>query len=43
MRKLFWRVSDQLDYLVTLASLRILDALAIPSRRRPPICSVSVS
>jgi len=28
LRRLFWRVADQLDYLVTLAWLRILDALA---------------
>ena len=28
MPKLFWRVADQLDYLLTLARLRILDALA---------------
>jgi hypothetical protein len=26
--RLFWRVSDQLDYLVSLARLRVLDALA---------------
>ena len=30
LRRLFWRVVDQLDYLLTLASLRILDALAGP-------------
>jgi hypothetical protein len=30
LRRLFWRVADQLDYLVSLASLRILDALAGP-------------
>ena len=29
-RLLFWRVADQLDYLVTLARLRILDALTAP-------------
>jgi hypothetical protein len=28
LRRLFWRVGDQLDYLLTLAWLRILDALA---------------
>jgi len=28
--RLSWRVADQLDYLVTLARLRILDALAGP-------------
>jgi hypothetical protein len=30
LRRLFWRVADQLDYLVTLARLRILDALTAP-------------
>jgi hypothetical protein len=30
LRRLFWRVADQLDYLVTLLRLRILDALAGP-------------
>jgi hypothetical protein len=30
LRRLFWRVADPLDYLVTLATLRILDALAGP-------------
>jgi hypothetical protein len=30
LRRSFWRVADQLDYLVTLARLRILDALAGP-------------
>jgi hypothetical protein len=35
MSKLFWRVADQLDYLVTLASLRILDALAGPLSETP--------
>ena len=28
--RLFWRVADHLDYLLTLARLRILDALAGP-------------
>jgi hypothetical protein len=28
--RLFWRVADQLDYLVTLARLRILDAVCGP-------------
>jgi len=28
--RLFWRVADHLDYLVTVAGLRILDALAGP-------------
>ena len=27
LRRLFWRVADGLDYLVTLARLRILDAI----------------
>jgi hypothetical protein len=35
LRRLFWRVADQLDYLVTLASLRILDALAGPEPETP--------
>jgi hypothetical protein len=30
LRRLFWHVADDLDYLVTLASLRILDALTGP-------------
>jgi hypothetical protein len=30
LRRLFWRVADALDYLWTLATLRILDALAGP-------------
>jgi hypothetical protein len=30
LRRVFWRVADQLDYLATLARLRILDALAGP-------------
>jgi hypothetical protein len=30
LRRLFWRVASALDYLVTLAWLRILDALAGP-------------
>ena len=30
LRRLFWRVADRLDYLLTLVSLRILDALAGP-------------
>src|SRR5271166_2480111 len=28
LRRLFWRVTDALDYVLTLTSLRILDALA---------------
>ena len=35
LERLFWRVADQLDYLVTLASLRILDALAGPLPETP--------
>jgi hypothetical protein len=35
MAKLFWRLADQLDYLVTLATLRILDALAGPEPETP--------
>jgi hypothetical protein len=30
LRRLFWHVADQFDYLRTLATLRILDALAGP-------------
>jgi hypothetical protein len=32
---LFWRVADELDYLLTLARLRILDALAGPEPETP--------
>ena len=35
LRKLFWRAADQLDYVVTLARLRILDALAGPLPETP--------
>jgi len=35
LRQLFWRVADQLDYVVTLARLRILDALAGPLAETP--------
>jgi hypothetical protein len=35
LRRLFWRVADDLDYLVTLARLRILDALAGPLPETP--------
>jgi hypothetical protein len=35
LRRLFWRVADQLDYLVTLAWLRILDKLAGPILETP--------
>ena len=34
-RRLLWHVADDLDYLVTLASLRILDALAGPLPETP--------
>ena len=30
LRHLYWRVADELDSLMTLAKLRILDALAGP-------------
>jgi hypothetical protein len=30
LRRLFWRIADQFDYLLTLTRLRILDALAGP-------------
>ena len=35
LRRLFWHVADELDYLLTLARLRILDALAGPLRETP--------
>ena len=35
LRKLFWRAAGQLDYVVTLARLRILDALAGPLPETP--------
>jgi hypothetical protein len=35
LRRLFWRVADALDYLLTLARLRILDALAGPLPETP--------
>jgi hypothetical protein len=35
LRRLFWRVADDLDYLVTLVRLRILDALAGPEPETP--------
>jgi hypothetical protein len=35
LHRLFWRVVDYLDYLVTLARLRILDALAGPLPETP--------
>jgi hypothetical protein len=40
---LFWRVVDELDYLLTLARLRILDALAGPFRRPQPINRANAS
>jgi hypothetical protein len=35
MRRLFRRVADKFDYLVTLARLRVLDALAGPLPETP--------
>jgi hypothetical protein len=35
LERLFWRVADQLDYLVTLAQLRILDAVCGPEPETP--------
>jgi hypothetical protein len=35
LRRLFWRVADDLDYLWTLAALRILDRLAGPLPETP--------
>ena len=35
LERLFWRVVDHLDYLVTLTGLRILDALAGPPPETP--------
>ena len=35
VRRLFWRVADHLDYLLTLAELRIPDALAGPLPETP--------
>jgi hypothetical protein len=35
LRRLFWRVVDDLDYLWTLATLRVLDALAGPLPETP--------
>jgi hypothetical protein len=35
LRHLYWRVADALDYLWTLATLRILDALAGPLPETP--------
>jgi hypothetical protein len=33
--RLFWRTADQLDFFVTLTSLRILDVLAGPEPETP--------
>jgi hypothetical protein len=35
LERLFWRVADELDYLLTLVWLRILDALAGPLPETP--------
>jgi hypothetical protein len=35
LRRLFWLVADELHYLWTLATLRILDALAGPEPETP--------
>jgi hypothetical protein len=35
LARLFWRVTDEFDYLVTLTRLRILDALAGPEPETP--------
>jgi hypothetical protein len=35
LQRLFWRVADELDYLWTLATLRILDWLAGPLPETP--------
>jgi hypothetical protein len=35
LRRVFWRVADGLDYLLTLARLRILDPLAGPEPETP--------
>jgi hypothetical protein len=35
LERLFWRVADQLDYLVTLARLRILNAVCGPELEMP--------
>jgi len=35
LRRLFWRVADDLDYLVTLTRLRILDAIVGPEPETP--------
>ena len=33
--RIFWRVADELDYLVTLVRLRVLDAVAGPEPETP--------
>ena len=35
LRRLFWRVADDLDYLVTLTRLRVLDAIVGPFPETP--------
>jgi hypothetical protein len=35
MRRLSWRVADDLDYLVTLTRLRVLDAIVGPLPETP--------
>jgi hypothetical protein len=35
LRQLFWRVADNLDYLWTLATLHILDAVVGPEPETP--------
>jgi hypothetical protein len=35
LRRLFWRVVDHLDYALTLARLRVLDAVAGPEPETP--------
>ena len=35
LRRLFWRVADDLDYLVTLTRLRVLDAIVGPLPETP--------
>ncbi len=35
LRRLFWRMVDALDYLLTLARMRILDKLAGPEPETP--------
>jgi hypothetical protein len=35
LERLFWRVADQFDYLVTLARLRVLDTVCGPEPETP--------